>query len=309
MLQRCWIVAVLALAAVAAPAHAQVTLEWKFKEGEKFFLQTVTTLHQGMKVNGKDLRRDDEVTLLFSVVVQKVNPDRSAVLEQKVTEVAVRNRGGPTAGPPAEDKFNQQIRGVAFHLTVTPQGTVTRVDDVEGLLKRLAGEDAGARKLLQPVLTEDYLKQSASEVYGVLPPRPVKGGDSWGDDQKHTIPLGPLGGLTTTRKYTYDGKDVLGDRTFDKISFEVTGSTYNPPKSGEVGGFPLQLKEGSLKLEDAKGTAWFDTTLGRLVRVDTTAHLKGSLKTVISGNTIETQLDQERTTRTLLLLEAPPTEK
>jgi hypothetical protein len=66
MLQRCWIAAVLFLVAAGSRVHGQTQLEWKFKDGDKFYLETVSSFKQGMKSLGKELRQDFEMTFLFS---------------------------------------------------------------------------------------------------------------------------------------------------------------------------------------------------------------------------------------------------
>lgn len=304
MLQRCSIGAVLALALVAVPARAQVQLEWKFKEGDKFYLETVNSFKQSMKTLGKELRQDLDLTFVFSVAVDKVNADKSAVLVEKVESVEVKNTGGPTGGIAAEDKFNQQVKGATFRVTVTPRGEVTKFEGYDDLVKRIAGDDAVTRKTVQAVLSEDYLRHAAADVFGPLPAAPVKNNDKWGGDKKVEVPLGPLGTFTTARTYTYEGKDTVGSQSIDKITFKGTAS-YSPPKSGEAGPFPFQLTKGDLKIDELHGTISFDDAAGRLVQSDTTMHLKGSMTAVVSGNTLDSELQQERTIKTRLLDKLP----
>ena len=304
MLQRCSIGAVLALAVLAAPAHAQVQLEWKFKEGDKFYLETINSFKQSMKTLGKELKQDLDLTFVFSVAVQKVNEDKSAVLEERLESVEVKNAGGPTGGIPAEDKFNQQVKGATFRVTVTPRGEVTRFEGYDDLLKKLAGDDPVTRKTVQAVLSEDYIKNAAADVFGRLPPGPVKADAEWGGDRKIEMPLGPLGTFTTTRTYRYEGKDTIDGKSVEKISF--TGkATYSPPKSGSAGPFPFQLTKGDLQIEDLHGTLSFDAANGRLVQSDTSMRVKGSMTAVVSGNTIDSELLQDRSIKTRLLDKAP----
>jgi hypothetical protein len=302
MLQRCWIGAALAAAVLAAPAHGQVTLEWKFKKGDKFYLESTSTLHQSMKSLGKELRQDMDITYVFAVAVQDVNADRSGVLEQTLESITVKNIGGPTGEIPAGDKFNQQLKGATFRLTVTPQGEVTKFEGYEDLLKKVAGEDAAARKTVQAVLSEEYLKRSATDVFGVLPPGPVKGGDEW--QKKQELPLGPLGSFAVTRTYTYRGKDILDGKSYDKITFDGT-ATYALPKSGEAGPFPFQVTKADLKTEGIKGTVWFDEAAGRLVQMTLEMSVKGTLTAVVSGNTLDTELDQTRSVKIRVLDKSP----
>ena len=306
MLQRYSFGAVFALAFLAVPAHAQVQLEWKFKDGDKFYLETVNSFKQSMKTLGKELRQDLDMDFVFSVAVQKVNSDKSAVLEEKVESVTVKNAGGPAGEIAAEDKFNQQIKGATFRFTVTPRGEVTKFEGYDDLVKRLAGDDPVNRKAVQAVLSEDYLKNAAADAFGLLPAGPVKEGSesSWGNDKKLETPLGPLGSFTTTRTYSYEGKDTVGGKPVDKITF--TGkATYSPPKSADAGPFPFQLTKGDLKVEDLSGTLFFDEAAGRLVQSTATMHVKGSMTVLVSGNTLDSELQQDRTVKTRLL-DKPP---
>src|SRR5438067_1226448 len=47
-----WLTAVLAMGTVAVPASAQVQLQWKLKDGDKFYLETTSTTKQTMKLMG-----------------------------------------------------------------------------------------------------------------------------------------------------------------------------------------------------------------------------------------------------------------
>ena len=49
----CWMALALTLAGIALPAYGQVPLEWKFKQGDRFYVDTVTHLRQQMKVLGQ----------------------------------------------------------------------------------------------------------------------------------------------------------------------------------------------------------------------------------------------------------------
>src|SRR5262249_49501436 len=154
------------------PAHAQVQMEWKLKEGDKFFLETVGTLKQQMRTQSKEMKQDQELTAVFALTVEKKNADNTAVLEEKVEALTVKNAAGLAAG--TDEKFNQQLVGTAFKVTLNPRGEVVKFEGYDDLVKKLAGDDPAFRKAVQSVTPEEQFRISVSEAFGFLPDKPVK---------------------------------------------------------------------------------------------------------------------------------------
>src|SRR5207249_2953346 len=143
------------LGACAAPA--QVPLKWKFTAGDTLYIEVVSHSKQVLKTVGKELKQDIEQTSVFSVRVEKVDPDKSVDLEQKLEWLMVKT-GGPTAVPDA--RYDQQLSGLAFKVTVDlAKGEVTRFEGYQDLLKKIAGDEA-AQKAAQAILSEESLKQA-----------------------------------------------------------------------------------------------------------------------------------------------------
>jgi hypothetical protein len=292
--------AILALALFALPAHAQVQMEWKLKEGDKFFLETVSTLKQQMRTQGKEMKQDLEMTTVFSLAVQKKNADNTAVLEQKIESLSVKNAAGQAAG--TDEKFNQQLVGAAFKVTLSPRGEVAKFEGYDDLVKKLAGDDPAARKAVQSIMPEESLKASVSEAFGFLPDKPVKTGDSW--ERETTRSLGPFGSITSKRKYSYDGSEMVEGKPLEKISF-TAASTYNPPKAAEPNAFQFQVAKADLKLEDVKGTFLFDAAAGRLVHSEMGLKMKGTVVIVVMGTNLETEAQQDQTIKMRVLDKNP----
>jgi hypothetical protein len=307
MAQRSWVGAVLALGVLAFPAPGraqQVQLEWKLKEGDKFFLETVTSFKQTLKTLGKELKQDRQDNVVYGVSVLKKNDDKTAQLEEKIESVAVRNTGGPAGTPAAEDKFNQQLKDATFRVTLTPRGEVTKFEGYEDLVKKIAGDDTNARKVVQAVLSEDGFRRSAAESFGLLPAGPAKPGDKWGEDRKVEAPYGPLGSFTVTKTYTYEGKDTINGKSVDKITFTGT-AVYTPPKTADAGAMPFQVVKGELKADDIKGTMYFDADAGRLVGSEAAMRIKGSLTITVSGTNLDTEMQEDVAVKTRLLDKLP----
>ncbi len=303
MLQRCWLAAVLTLGVLALPAHGQVAMEWKLKEGDKFYLETVSTFKQVMRTLGRELKQDLEQTTVFGVTVTKKDADGSFVLEQKIEALMIKNAAGTAGG--TDDKFNQQLIGAVFKVTVSPKGEVTKFEGYDDLVKKVVGDDAAARKVFQAIMPEEYSKRSAAEAFAFLPDKPVKTADNW--ERKLETSLGPLGSFSSKRTYTYEGRETAEGKDLEKITF-TAATTYNPPtppKSGEPPAFAFQVDKGDLKVEDYKGTVWFDAAAGRLARSEWSMRVRGTVVITVSGTKIDTEAQQDQTVKIRLLDKNP----
>src|SRR5260370_33175815 len=101
------------LVCVARPAWGQAELTWKWKEGETFYVETVSKVKQTLLVedprsagkkpgkersaNDREIRQEFQHTTLLSYTAKKVEKDGSAVVVQKVEPVAIKT-GEATKG-------------------------------------------------------------------------------------------------------------------------------------------------------------------------------------------------------------------
>ena len=92
--QALWGLAVIS-ACVATPVYAQdATLKLKFKEGEKFWVEEVSSTKQDMTVMGQAVNMKMKTTTITSYAVKKVTPD-TVVLDMKIEDVKVDAEGAP----------------------------------------------------------------------------------------------------------------------------------------------------------------------------------------------------------------------
>ncbi len=284
MLRRSAVAVVCVLAGLAVPAYGQTKLEWKLKEGDRFYLENASLLNQTIKTGGMEVKQDMDQTVVSLFTVKKRNADNSLLIEQKVETVRLKTNG------PVPPKAAQALEGAVFTFTLTPRWEVTRFTGYDDLIKKLTNANPAAGKEVKKYLTEDLLKMTAQETFGFLPDKAVKKGDKW--ERKFIYPLGPLGTLTSTNKYTFEGTEKVDGKDADKIAVDMT-MTYAPPK---VEGTPaLEIKKGDLKVEGAKGTIYFDAAAGRLLRSEATIPAKGTMTFSYMGRDTEMELDQKQT--------------
>jgi hypothetical protein len=281
MFRRSWLVAVLVLSVLALPASAQVTMQWKFSEGDKFFVEEVADMKMTISLMGKDIKQEQKTTQVSSYTVKKKTAD-SVVLVQKIEGVDVKVQGGFGG---EMDKFMEKLKGASFTVTLSNDGKVTKFEGYDEFVKNLAAGDENVGKLLKMMINEETLKKSSEEVFAFLPSKAVSKGDSWKRDA--VLPLGPFGSFKTASDYTYEGKETDGE----KISYKAS-MTYMAPKGDD--GFGLfKIVKGNLKTEGAKGNMIFDAEKGRLVRTNMASTIRGSLTMDVMGNQFDMDMMME----------------
>lgn len=295
MLPRCCLA--LLLAGCAVPAYGQVPLEWKLKEGDRFYVETVTHLKQQLKAMGQPFNQDLEHTSVLGFTVKK-HADTGTVLEEKIE--AMKFKADPAAVAVPEEKFVEKLQGLTLLITLNARGEVTNLEGHKELIKKLTADDPNTRKLVESLLTEEALKQTAGDIFAGLPEKPVSKNDKW--TRKVEQRLGPLGTLSVTRSYTYEGKDTLDGKPVEKITY--TAATTFAPAKGK-GDLPFEVTKADVKTEDYRGTLLFDPTLGRLVQSDARLRIRGTLTLKFMDKEIEAELAQDQATKSRVL-DKPP---
>jgi len=221
MLRRAWIGAVLVFGGLSVPAHAQTNLEWKFTEGDKFYVEDVSTMKQKIGFMGKDIDQTLKTTMVTSYSVKK-KTGSDVVLEQKIEGVDVKSMGGLGGDM---DKMMEKLKGAKFTITLNlKDGKITKFEGYDEFIKALTEGNDEAGKFVKMMLSEDVLKKGCEEVFTFLPGKAVSKGESW--KKEAIIPFGPLGSFKTVNDYTYQGKED----SLEKISLKAQ-LTYSPPKA------------------------------------------------------------------------------
>jgi hypothetical protein len=298
MLRHSWLGLFLVLSAVAAPAHGQDQLRWKFKQGDKFWLKSETHLKQTATVEDKDVVPVEiETTTLASYTVEKVESDGSVTLEQKIESMKIKANDKLGGLDKAADKF----KGATFTIKLDAKGKVTDFKGFDELMKRLSADPEFGKKL-QGVLTKENMSKAAEEAFSFLPDKAVKEGEKW--SRELTVPLGPLGSFDVKNTYTHKGKTKTGPVQIDLESV----MTYKPPAADKPEtGLSFKVTGGTLKSKDATGKILFDADKGRLVSYKSTVTIVGTLTIESNGKSITLDFKQDQNTD-VSLLDKPPAE-
>jgi hypothetical protein len=280
MLRKAWVAVVLVLGSLAAPASAQsgTKLEWKFKEGQTFYLEDVSTMKIKGTFGDKNFEQTQKTTLVTSYKVLRVSED-SAVIVQKVEAVEPKSEGTFSKDL---GKLTEKLKGATFTVTLSKENKVTRFEGYEDYIKNLAANAGDAAKLIRQAFSETMFRKAAEDVFAFVPTKPVTVGNTW--KSASVIPLNPFGAFKSADEYTFRGVE----NGVAKIGW--TGKlTYTAPR-GEVGFGPLKVTKGNLKSEGAQGTYYFDLAKGRLKRYTQAMILRGSMTFDVMGTPFELEL-------------------
>jgi hypothetical protein len=294
MPRRIWFGSAVALAFLAGPALAAdaVKLEMKFKEGDKFYVETVSNTKQVMDFMGTKNESESDSTQVTSFKVLKSDKD-GVVIEQKIESIKNKNSGGL----PGADKIMDALKGATFKLTLNTKGEVTKIEGYDEFMKKLSADNELAGKMLKSFMSEETIKATAGESFAFLPPKGVSKGDTWKRSQ--AVPLGPLGSLKGETTYTYKGPGKDGE----EISFDQS-LEYAPPKEGDDS-LPFKITKGEMKADKASGSMTFDASKGRLVKTEQVTKMKGSLEFEVAGNTTTLTMEMTQTAKSRILDKSP----
>jgi hypothetical protein len=272
-----------------------VRLAWKFKPGDRFYIENGSRLKQTLKTPDATTNQDVTTTVISQIKVKEKTRD-SVLLEQKIETVKAKGTGD--AAQLAD--LIKKMAGAVFTITLNPAGKVTRFVGYKDLLQRIRDDDKQAAQLFQLALPEEALKQEMAGLFAFLPGKAVDKDEQW--TYTETMPLAGIGNLRADNRYTFVGKSKQGA----KIAV-TTAVTFLPPK-GKGGDAPAQITGGNLKSTGARGTILFDPNRGRMIRYELTLPLKGTLTMKVMGKTFKLNLVQESVT-TIRILDRAPAQK
>ncbi len=285
--------ALLLVAGWASPAVAQAPrpIEWKLRVGDKFYLRNVTTSKQTLKALNKDVPQNAEQTVVLGFSVEAKDGDNFK-LKETVEEVTVKPEKGEAASDP-------RLAGVTFLLTVSPKWEILSFEGYDKLVDKLAGDEPAVRQAVMLNLPEEVFKRTVREAMAFLPDRPVKDGEAW--ERSVESPLG-LGTLRETRTYKLEGKEDVGGKKVDKITF-TTAVDFKPAKKAD--NLPYYVINGRMEVKEGKGTVYFDPATAQLVQIKSDLKLVGTMVLSISETKVDAVVEQEQSTVVTVLKEKP----
>jgi hypothetical protein len=250
---------------VAANAHSQTTLRYKFKEGEKFeyALDTKTTMSMSIQDKSIDMTMTQTARIIRSI--QNVDEKGNAKVKvtfgrNKITmdslkgKVEVDSQDAQEPDDAVGKVLFKVVQGMAsLEITgiLSATGEFSDISIPKNQLAPLQNIPGGQE--FGDLFSEAGLKRMMSQSGLIMPKEAVNQGATWKDKTETKLPVGKM---TAEIEFTYAGSvDSLA-----KIELKPKATLEPNPDSKIV---------MTLKAQEGKGTAYFDQALGRLLEVTT----------------------------------------
>jgi len=292
MMLRAALGSLVALAIVTTPAPGQGKLQWKFKEGDKLYLEEKLVSKSMTQIGEQKLPFEQTQTRVSALVVKKLTPD-SIELQQRIESWKI-NTIGALAGNDEGAKLLEEIaRDVVFTIQLKPSGEVTAFKGADEFMKKLADRDKAEAAKFDEIGGKEVLRSMVLLTFDVLPSTLVKKGETW--KKEVLVPMGPLGDFKYALTFTDSGKGEAG----------IKGAVSFQPARADPINVGFKVVKMDLSSNAITGKMVFDGAQGRLSSCEWTATKAGTV-------TVERQGEQSlfsiegTDTRTIRILDKLP---
>lgn len=251
---------------VTAQTGRAILLEWKFKEGEKFWVDTQTRIEQSERVGTQTAANLLQLRTITCYTVKKVTESNYVDLEAKIESARYQNNQTPDSEKMST--LYARLEGATFRMTLTPERTVQKLEGYnEWLLKLAAATPPGEVDRIRSLITETDLRNAASEGFGFLTNQEVMLNTKW--KKKSELNLAPAGTLSCMLTYTYKGteknKQKIAIECKENGKFTMSPSLTTPGTQSEF------------VLENRAGNIWFNNQTGKMEQAEHTYQTRGTI--------------------------------
>lgn len=246
--------------------HGPVKLVWKFKEKDRFILESQVSQVQ-MRRGGGQLHKDVvRAQVISSFTVIKVeDKDKSVELEQKIEDARFLFDGTDRLNAALHADLYGKLKGAVFHITLTEEGKVRKLEGYDALVKSIAENSAQDAERFKVMVPEESLKNATEEGFGCFPITTLKQGETW--SRPVTIPVPPAGALKGEMTYTLRGVT----RGKAKVTGKCDSCEYQPGSNLSTG------IKSSFTLDTRESVLQFDLEKGRLASAEINTRFRGRL--------------------------------
>jgi hypothetical protein len=289
MLSRAALGSLLALAALATPAPGQAKLQWKFKEGDKFYLEEKLVSKSTTQLGEQKVPFEQTQTRISAMVVKKQTGD-SIELEQRIESWKMTTSGVLAGSDEGAKLIEDTAKEIVFTIQLKPSGEVTAFKGADEFMKKLADRDKSEAAKFEEIGGKEVLRSMVMLTFDVLPSTVAK---TW--KKEVLVPMGPLGDYKYAITYADLGKGEASLKGL--VSFQPARS--DPANVG------FKVVKMELTSNEINGKMLFDAMKGRLVSSEWVARKVGTMTVERQGELTVFSIDGTDL-RTVRLLEKKP---
>ena len=262
----CLLVGLVLPAVTFAQTGKAVFLDWQFKEGEKFWVDTQTRVEQGQKVGNLQGANIVVMRTITSYVVKKVTESNYVELEAKIESTRYENN--QTQDSQKMSTLFAMLQGATLKITMNPERQVQKLEGYADWLVKLGTQiPASEVDRLRVLVPEADIRNAASEGFGFLPGKEVTLNEQW--KKKCELNLAPAGLLNYNVSYKYVGNDKGKEKIV--IDCKENGKFTMSPGMSAPG------TQSEFTLESRIGTIWFNNQTGKLDHAEHTYQTLGQI--------------------------------
>lgn len=291
------------LAGLVTTSHAQVKLQFKFPEDQKYSYQSTTKVDQVLTINGMEIPTKSDQVQKVRMEFGKKREDGSIPIHETIVSIKTvldlpgginltldseDNGEAPKDEPEALKPLRETVKALAganFTIVVNKDGEVSAIEGAEKGLPKADALDPAIADALKKRFEADRLKRESKDVFGMFPKTTVRPGEPW--DRTEVMDIGSGQTLTFLYKYEYVGTTEQDGKTLDKLAVKASTISYQMDNPAS----PIQLGKSDLKIASSDGTILFDREAGRIASSDVKSRITGDLTLVINGKDLPSTLD------------------
>lgn len=279
----------LALTLITNVAPAAEPLAWKFAPGltnrYRMNQDTRLTINSGA---GGDATTHSVTTIDISWIVEKVNDDGSAVLDQRIERMRIKAETGEEQVAEIDSAAKEDPQGQAatlvpllkaitsnpFKVTMTPRGEIKEVEVPEAIVDALKNQPGAAQ--MGDLATEAGFKKLVGQASFILPEK-LEPGAQWTAKTESQLPA--VGTQTAVTTYRYEGLKEVEGKPMEAFSAKLSLSFAG----GQV---PIAVTH-----QESNGEILFNRDAGRLE--SSAIKQVTELKITVSGQPINQKIEQD----------------
>jgi hypothetical protein len=285
--------------ALTTAASAQPPLAWKFKEGDRFSVETVRKETETNKVADRTILLEKTTTSLDRYQVVKVDSEQ-VTMERKLEIIRFENHvkgikddetdaASSAQANQASEIIAQKLKGAVVTIVFdTHSRTLLKLQGFNIHIAKSLDQFPGRKQSLAAEYNDENLREDTELLLAAfLPEGPVSSGAKWKQNGK--IPWGPVGGFAAEGNYTDRGKSA-SDPQYEQIDADWK-LTYVAPAGGlHAAALPFKIKQANLEGSTAHGSYLFDGAAGRLRSHERELTVKSSIVVVASDKETEVNM-------------------